>query len=408
MRRRIQPAAIAAALCLFTGSLHAQRGAAPPTPPRTNIFTIAAGALVLTHSGQYSDQWAALNLVDGDPATGWSAPQGNKLPATFVIELTQSHRLTSIALDARQAQEQGYPGISAKAVEVWTSNDGPDAGFVRAAATDSPKGARAELTLTAHPVARWVKLIVRSNWGHAEYTELMEVEGYGDPVGAAPARPAIATSFDTNYGAMTLTSNGTSVYGCYDGGTINGATDGRTINVEWRGNGENAHFGGALFILSSAGDFVNGVWYLNGQRQGLWYGKTRAQPYTCPGRAAEAVDASLKSTGRAILYGVRFASDSASLGSDSDSTLQQVLALLKNDPALRLAIEGHTDSTNTDAYNMDLSARRANAVADWLANHGIDRERLKPQGYGRTRPIADNGTPQGRAINRRVEIAKLR
>ena len=118
------------------------------------------------------------------------------------------------------------------------------------------------------------------------------------------------------------------------------------------------------------------------------------------------VGASLAQHGRAILYGVRFASDSATLTSESNATLQQVAALLKNDAALTLAIEGHTDSTNTDAYNLDLSTRRANAVVAWLTQHGIESARLKAVGYGRTRPIADNGTPAGRAINRRVEISK--
>jgi len=264
------------------------------------------------------------------------------------------------------------------------------------------------VALPSRPVARWLKVIVKSNWGHAHFTELMEIEGYGEPAGAAPARPPISLSFDTNSGEMTLTSAGTSIYGCYDGGTIHGATDGRVINVEWRSNGDkNASFGGALFVLSSAGDFVNGIWYQSGARRGLWYGKKREKAWPCPGRAADAVDASLKSTGRAILYGVRFASDSASLSADSESTLQQVLSLLKRDPSLRLGVEGHTDSTNTDAYNMDLSTRRANAVADWLVQHGIARARVGAQGYGRTRPIADNATPQGRAVNRRVEIARV-
>ena len=67
-------------------------------------------------------------------------------------------------------------------------------------------------------------------------------------------------------------------------------------------------------------------------------------------------------------------------------------------------VNGHTDSTGTVAYNMDLSGRRALSVADYLANRGIARDRLFTQGYGPHYPLADNGTAEGRALNRRVEL----
>src|SRR5258708_11782417 len=127
MQRQIRAAVSAAAVCLLTTMPAAQRAAAQPAAPsRTNIFTIAAGALVLTHSGEFNDNWAALNIIDGDPSTGWSAREGARLPATFVVELARSYRLKSIAFDSRQVQESGYAGISAKAVEIWTSNEGPE------------------------------------------------------------------------------------------------------------------------------------------------------------------------------------------------------------------------------------------------------------------------------------------
>jgi outer membrane protein OmpA-like peptidoglycan-associated protein len=68
-------------------------------------------------------------------------------------------------------------------------------------------------------------------------------------------------------------------------------------------------------------------------------------------------------------------------------------------------VAGHTDSTGTVAYNMDLSQRRSNSVAQYLQSQGIDAKRTYAQGYGPHYPVADNSTAQGRSANRRVEIA---
>jgi outer membrane protein OmpA-like peptidoglycan-associated protein len=71
-----------------------------------------------------------------------------------------------------------------------------------------------------------------------------------------------------------------------------------------------------------------------------------------------------------------------------------------------LTIEGHTDSTATAAYNQELSQRRAAAVKSYLQAGGIDAARLSTVGHGASRPVSDNDTPVGRALNRRVEFIK--
>jgi OOP family OmpA-OmpF porin len=67
-------------------------------------------------------------------------------------------------------------------------------------------------------------------------------------------------------------------------------------------------------------------------------------------------------------------------------------------------IEGHTDSVASDDYNQKLSERRAGSVRAWLAGKGVEAGRLTPRGFGETRPVADNGTAEGRQRNRRVEV----
>jgi outer membrane protein OmpA-like peptidoglycan-associated protein len=71
-------------------------------------------------------------------------------------------------------------------------------------------------------------------------------------------------------------------------------------------------------------------------------------------------------------------------------------------------ISGHTDNTASAEHNLDLSNRRAKSVVAALVKSGIAEARLQPKGYGLTRPVADNGTAQGRALNRRVEVSVVK
>jgi len=88
----------------------------------------------------------------------------------------------------------------------------------------------------------------------------------------------------------------------------------------------------------------------------------------------------------------------------SFKALDETARLLKDNAQLHLLIEGHTDSTGLPVANQLLSQRRADAVRNYLIQQGIDEKRLFAKGYGSTKPIADNNTPQGRSRNRRVEL----
>lgn len=101
---------------------------------------------------------------------------------------------------------------------------------------------------------------------------------------------------------------------------------------------------------------------------------------------------------------VLFASNQSQLLPAAQSSLDNVVSVLKANPDRGITVEGHTDSQGQRAYNMDLSQKRADSVRTYLVQHGIPSEIIKAQGYGPDRPIADNKTPEGRANNRRVEI----
>lgn len=101
---------------------------------------------------------------------------------------------------------------------------------------------------------------------------------------------------------------------------------------------------------------------------------------------------------------VTFAVDSTTITPSFQASLDQVAASLTKYPNSLIDVMGHTDSTGSDAYNLDLSKRRAESVANYLALRGVSRARIATMGYGEQYPRADNSTPEGRALNRRVEI----
>jgi outer membrane protein OmpA-like peptidoglycan-associated protein len=103
--------------------------------------------------------------------------------------------------------------------------------------------------------------------------------------------------------------------------------------------------------------------------------------------------------------GVLFASAKYDLLPAAQSNLAQVAdALSKSDPDSKIIVAGYTDSQGGQAYNMELSQHRAEAVRSFLVSHGVASDRISAQGFGPSQPVADNASAEGRADNRRVEI----
>ncbi len=123
---------------------------------------------------------------------------------------------------------------------------------------------------------------------------------------------------------------------------------------------------------------------------------------TPSGTAVDARGCKLQET--IVLKGVTFTTASAELIGDSPRVLDEVVTTLRRNPDLKLEIAGYTDNTGNHDYNVRLSQQRAEAVRDYLVAQGIAAERLQAKGYGPSDPIADNGTEDGRAANRRVAL----
>lgn len=101
---------------------------------------------------------------------------------------------------------------------------------------------------------------------------------------------------------------------------------------------------------------------------------------------------------------ILFETNKSAIKAESAQTLKDIIAILEKYPEAEFSIDGHTDSVGSEAYNEKLSNERANSVLRYLVNGGINTERLSAQGFGESKPIADNNTAAGRQQNRRTEI----
>ncbi len=110
---------------------------------------------------------------------------------------------------------------------------------------------------------------------------------------------------------------------------------------------------------------------------------------------------------RLPLYGVFFDFNKSTIKPQSEPVLNKAAALLKAKGGFSVEVQGHTDNVGGDDYNLKLSDARAASVKTWLTQHGIEVARMSSKGYGKTQPVADNNTDEGRAKNRRVELVKM-
>ena len=112
----------------------------------------------------------------------------------------------------------------------------------------------------------------------------------------------------------------------------------------------------------------------------------------------------LEANATVILKNIFFDVNKFELKPESQVELDNVVLLMKDNPTLRIQINGHTDNAGKPSDNITLSNNRAKSVVDYITAKGIDARRLSYQGFGDKQPLADNKTEEGRAKNRRTEL----
>ena len=119
-------------------------------------------------------------------------------------------------------------------------------------------------------------------------------------------------------------------------------------------------------------------------------------------------DAKVERVGEGIVVefssNVLFGTDKSNLSSDATMNLDKLVTILNTYPDTDIEVQGHTDSKGSEAYNQNLSAKRASSVSDYLISRGISNSRIRIKGFGETVPKYDNNTAEGRTQNRRVEF----
>ncbi|MEO6340473.1 MAG: OmpA family protein [Caulobacteraceae bacterium] len=121
---------------------------------------------------------------------------------------------------------------------------------------------------------------------------------------------------------------------------------------------------------------------------------------------ADQMKSALDANGHVALY-INFDTDKATIRPDGRPVVDEIVKLLKGSPALKLSVEGHTDNTGAAEHNRTLSADRARSVMQAVVTGGVEAGRLSARGFGADKPLADNGSENGRAKNRRVELVKV-
>ncbi len=132
-------------------------------------------------------------------------------------------------------------------------------------------------------------------------------------------------------------------------------------------------------------------------------GPPKAAPKAPGPGSAERMKQAIDATGKVALR-IDFDTDTAALRTDAAPLIDEIAALLRKHPALKLSIDGHTDTGGDTQRNRALSEQRAETVRAALIVQGIAGDRLQARGYGADRPVADNASAEGRASNRRIEL----
>lgn len=160
------------------------------------------------------------------------------------------------------------------------------------------------------------------------------------------------------------------------------------------------------WIIRQAGRTVWVHLYVGSESGSLAVAEVKALVPTAGLLPASELARKIAADGR-VAVPVEFALDKADILDASRPQIDAVAQMLRDDVALRLSVEGHTDNTGAATRNRPLSEERARAVVAALTQQGIDVRRLEAKGFGADKPVADNASDEGRARNRRVELVRL-
>ncbi|MEL6450147.1 MAG: OmpA family protein [Pseudomonadota bacterium] len=394
---------ILACACLLTTPALAQEA-----PPKPDLLSFAQGALPVGLGGAAEalrvDMGQAVAVIDGAPGafvlTRKPATAADQVEITFALPaLTRFDRLAVPGIRETPSPSQTF----FREVTVLGSDHSVDGPYVLLAegtlATPDSADAVTELTLAPDaPEVAWVRIVlqggidVQTDKSFLEFSELI-----GEGIQRTPPLSNRFAGVWRGRGVkLELAQDGATVTGCYDGlSKLDGTVQGNVL----RALGTDAAGIASQFILIAApGGAVRGLRSSNGAPFKPYDGDPSDAAPTC--LAPEPPHLGCGS----VVHGIGFDYDSAVLQPASHTIIADLFAGLSTDSAERIEIIGHSSSEGAEAYNLDLSQRRAQSVVAALVEMGVPPARIAAAGKGEAEPIASNADAAGRAMNRRVEV----
>jgi OOP family OmpA-OmpF porin len=399
-------------IALAGAALHGLAGAAeiePDPAAGPDYLSFARGAIPLAVSdggaGLKTGYEHALAAIDGNPGSYVVTPKpgGPDTAIEFIYELPAATTFTRFGVpDIGETPSPAQTFVAR--VELQGSDSGPDGEFVALGAADlvthEERGQVTEFPAAAVAV-RWVKVRISGGidvQGDKTFFEFSEIIGYGEQE-RVPLNDRFTGQWKGRGVLMELHQDGALVTGCYERtGEFSGTVQGSMLY----GTGIDRDDGVlSAFVLTVTPDGVlRGVSSTNGAPFRLYGGEPAPE-----GTRTECSDPAGSALGcGSIVYGIQFDFDSAVIRPESEQVLAELYAGLAAEPDAVIVIAGHTSSEGSEAYNQDLSERRAGAVVASLVGRGIDPARISAVGRGESDPFASNQDEAGRALNRRVEV----
>lgn len=230
------------------------------------------------------DEWTVQALLDETKTLGWCSSQNAQFPFTFVFELSEEFDLAKLVFF--NEGQKSYPGICAKQVKVEVSSTASDRGYTDAGIFMLGEYTSSEFTINA-PKTRWLRLTILSNYGHRQFTELMDFKAFGTYTHPEYDVTNIVGMWDTNFDWVSINNNDNGyIYGCYkwSTGTLSaGTVERRTFFFRWS-QVDDGLKGWVTLVLNKEGTHLSGIWGYNNDYSSFafWdFEKRSNTPYQC-------------------------------------------------------------------------------------------------------------------------------
>lgn len=376
--------------------------------PAVDLLSFSRGAVPVAvedaaKTGVGMDQ--ALRAIDGDPGGFTLTPKPGNGSTGLALVYSLPARTVFSSFEIPNVLETPSPSQTfVRTVTVFGSDAGAQGPFEELArvtlATHAERGLTTRFPASARKAVRWIRLsfdggikIERDR----TFLEFSEIIGHGEQE-TLPASTAFSGHWKGRGVTIALKQDGIRVEGCYDDdGALIGTVSGNLLHAT--GLSKRAGIPSAFVLTVGPDGELFGLRSTNGAPFRILSGTPASTPRSaCLERPVAPLGCG------AVVHGIHFDLDSATIRPESEPILDDLYDGLKSSSASRIVVVGHTSSEGSDTYNQALSERRARAVGVAIVARGIDATRVAAEGLGEKQPIADNATDAGRSLNRRVEI----